>query len=82
MQVGLWSLTVALRTAGWLLHMKQQGRFQNCQRNIFRGWRLLAGSDIWVLKHLGAFQMSSAAHIPPLKLGLLEGPPQRSYRDL
>lgn len=71
----LWSLTEAL---GWLLRTKEQGRFQNCQRNIFRGWQLLAGSEIWVLKRLGAFQMLLAAHIPPLKLGLLEGPPQRS----
>lgn len=77
-RVGLWSLAEALGTAGWLLRSEERGRRQNCLRNVSRGWRLLAGGGVWVLRHLGAFQMIKSAHIPLLKLGLLEGPPQRS----
>lgn len=59
----------------WSL-VEEQGRFQ--ARETF----VEAGSEVWVLKHSGAFQMLLAAHIPPLKPWILEGPTHRSHRDL
>lgn len=56
--------------------MEEQGRYQG--RETF----VEAGSEGWVLKHSGAFQLLLAAHIPPRKPWILEGPTHRSHRDL
>lgn len=39
---------------GWLLFLEETRQFQNCKRNVCRSWWLLAGSELWVLKLLGA----------------------------
>lgn len=81
--MGLWGLAEALGTATRLLCLKEQGGFQNCRRNIFRGWQLAAGSEIWVVKHLGAFQMLLAACVPPPNPGAFGGatPQDLGVRD-
>lgn len=54
MRVGWWSPAEAVGTAGWLLRLKEQGRVSKLPAETL----LLAGSEIWVLKHLGAFSSS------------------------
>lgn len=71
----------------WLLHMEEKEQFQNCQRNVCRSWWLLAGSEVWVLKLLGAKTLGCFSNVfisphPCLEFRTFGGATPRSYRAL